>query len=626
MTGDTAIASIAAHKWQWLCLLALSLLLPLVGTQVPLAVMSWIHVHLGYYFCLALFLSAAWYIYRRFKNLPWRATTGRHWPGLLLALWAGLSLQVLQDHQMRVFNDEPAHQMTARTMHENRQAAIPQVGYYLEGQTDFSAETVSYRMYFYAFLVSLAHDLTGFRVANAWVVNGLLGMVFFLLVYRIGGRFQPRYGGIFAVLLAAGLPLLDWTATSAGYDLTNLVALTALFMISMDYVEQPNKFHLGGMITAALIAVYSRSESSLYLLYLCLVVAWVFLRADKPFRISWFAAISPLFLIPIFASWSIFSALQPASAYSELGEHGFFSWEAIPGNFQRVADWLFDFSPAEPSWPVLSFAGLLGLVSLVAHLAISRLRRQPIASHTITLMFYALVASGVFVASVLAQFWNPLAGEALRFLLPLHLLLLLGAVWWFEELKVSDSLRRKIIIGLGILVFWLGLPARMSPPMGNNAAFAQEAAWSVEWLDEHDDGKTLYLSQLNTLFLLHDYAALDWDRGISNVESLMQLVREGYYDRVVGFVIERYDVSAGRWAPVEPTRLLPESILTSDLEMQRHAYNTRARFFAIEGFVDEAGNVVRPEDLVHLKDRDYDSFHEYYQIMQSIHPGYRWRP
>ncbi|MFU8848854.1 MAG: hypothetical protein ACNA77_09085 [Opitutales bacterium] len=588
--------------------------------------MSWIHFNLGYYFCLALFFSVGWYIYRRCRQLDWRATLRGHWPGLLLAAWAGLSLQVLQEHQMRVFNDEPAHQITARMMHEHRQVALPQVGYYLEGQTDFSAKTLSYRMYFYAFLVSLAHDLTGFRVANAWVVNGLMGLAFFLLAYGIGNRFQGKYGGLFAVLLAAGLPLLDRSATSAGYDLTNMVALAGLFMVSMDYIERPGKFHLFGMITAALVAAYSRNESSLYLIYLFLVVGGVFLRSEKQFQISWFAALSPVFLIPAFVSSSLFRALQPASVYSEIGGHGFFQWERIPENFQQIAAWLFDFSPAEPSWPVLSLLGLLGLVALLTHLLVSWLGRKPLTPQTTLLACYALVASGVFVASVLAQFWNPLAGEAVRFLLPLHLLLLLAAIWWFKELKVSDALRRKILVGLGILVFWLGLPARMSPPMGNNAAFAQSAAWSVEWLAEHDDGETLYLSQLNTLFLLHDYAALDWDLGVSNIKKLMQLVREGYYDQVLGFVIERYDVSTGVWAPVEPTAALPETILTHDVEQRRYAYNTRARFFAIDGFIDEAGNIVRPEDLVNLRELDYDSIHQYFQVMQSIHPGYQWRP
>jgi hypothetical protein len=112
----------------------------------------------------------------------------------------------------------------------------------------------------------------------------------------------------------------------------------------------------------------------------------------------------------------------------------------------------------------------------------------------------------------------------------------------------------------------------------------------------------------------------------SRIRDFMQLVREGYYDRVVGFVIERYDVNNDIWLPVEPTKRLGDHILTRELDQRRYAYNTRARFFEIGGFVDAEGNVTRPEDLEYLKNKEYSSLQEYFNVMQSIHPGYTWRP
>lgn len=582
--------------------------------------MIWIQDRLGYYFCLGL---AVMWIYVTTSDLRNRGMIVPERKGLLLAVLFGLSLQCFQFHEMRVFNDEPSHQMTARMMHEDRRVINPQVGYYLEGTTDFGSETVSYRMYFYPFLVSVLHDLTGFRTINGWIVNAVLGVVFFLLLFRIGQRLRPQYGGYFAIILVSGLPLLDWTATSAGYDFLNLTVLAWLFLSALNYLDNPGSPELDHLVLATLIAAYSRNESLLYFGFLGLVVLWGVCFVQRPIPFTGFTSIAPIFLIPVLATLKIFQALRPASVYENLGSSGFFQFEAIPENLLRVSAWLFDFSPEIPSWPILTLLGVLGLIALPTHLVFSGLQRRKVGIQTVTLALFCLVAVTAFTIGVLGQFWNPLAGEAVRFLLPIHLVLLLAATWFFGQLKIPDRFLKSGIVGLIFLVFWIGIPSRMVPPIGNNAAFAQHAKWSIDWLRQNDDQKTLYISQLNTLFLLHDYATTDWDRGFVRVHDLMQLVREGYYDKVVGFVIERYDVEKDTWSPVEPTSSIPPTIHFENLVVQRLAYNTRARFFQIHGFSEDSGATVTPETLPLLRAQPYNSFKEYYRLMQSLYPGYR---
>ncbi|MFP4493904.1 MAG: hypothetical protein ACLFRP_08465 [Puniceicoccaceae bacterium] len=584
-----------------------------------------IHVHLGYYFCLTLFVCWLYFLWRAHRRPGCIRWMRRRWRGLLLALVAGLSLQVTQEHRFRVFNDEPAHQMVARSMHELREISVPEVGYLLEGQLEFGERSVSYRMYFYPFLVSLVHDLTGFRVGNGLIVNGVLGIGFFLLVYLIGVRFHPA-GGVFLVLLAATLPLLDISATSWGYDLTNLTFLAALFLASAGYLERPDRNRLNLLIATSLIASMCRNESVLLLPFPALVIAYAAYRRRGRIPVSRFAAVSPFFLLPALSAHWIFRAFNPAGLYSSWGDDGFFVLPAIPGNFVRVAFWLFDFSPTTASSPLVSFFGLLGLVFLLTKVSLSLSRRAPVHPRTVLVLLFCVVAFPVYVFVFLGQFWNPLAGEAVRFLLPAHLLFLILAGWWLGNVDLNPVVLRFSLILLGAAVFLFGLPARATIPRGNNAAFGQHAQWAVRWLDDNDDGSTLYVSPLNSFFLLYDHPTIGSNRANRHVRELMHLVREGYYDRVLGFVIERYDPREGRWSPVEPAPPLSGSILTTPVDERRFAYNMRARFFEIRGFLDEDGNEVRPGDLPYLKDRDYESFLEYYHLMRSIHPAMHWRP
>jgi hypothetical protein len=163
----------------------------------------------------------------------------------------------------------------------------------------------------------------------------------------------------------------------------------------------------------------------------------------------------------------------------------------------------------------------------------------------------------------------------------------------------------------------------MASPRGNDAAFAQHADRALEWLAENDFSENLYVTPLSSLFLLHDYATVDWRLAESNIGNLMQLVREGYYQQVVGFVIERYDAKSDSWAAVEPTKPFSDLIITRDIGLRRYAYNTRARFFEIQGYIDEQGATLRPQDLAYLKEQDYATADEYIQLMYSIHPKYR---
>ena len=64
----------------------------------------------------------------------------------------------------------------------------------------------------------MVHDLTGYRPANAFVLNGVLTFGFLGMVFHLGRVLAGRMAGWLGVVLFAGLPLLGQNSTGGGFE------------------------------------------------------------------------------------------------------------------------------------------------------------------------------------------------------------------------------------------------------------------------------------------------------------------------------------------------------------------------------------------------------------------------
>lgn len=610
--------------WKWGTLAVLLVgLLALIVVGFPLALAINIHVHLGYYCCLFLFLSlifSGWRMIRSESVLQWGE---ERWKGLLLVLFLSVFVHFFQPHIMRVFNDEPAHQMTAKIFHEERENSVPEVGYYLKGDVEYGERSLNYRMYFYPFLVSVLHDLTGFRPSNGLIVNGFLGLLLFLSVYLGGNRIYSKGGGVLAVLLLAGLPLLDTSVTGYGYDVANLLFLSLLFLALSLYSERRSEDCLNWLLLLALTLAYSRNESVLYLIPVGVLFIVIFL-CDPRANITRFACLSPLFLLPVFAARRIFQAVMVdlQEVFPHLNSGTFFSLDFIPANFSRVGVWLLDFSTATLSSPLLTLLGVFGSVALVSGIVGKVFGRKSVGRIDAVLLLFITSVFGAFVFVTLALFWNPTAGEAVRFLLPLHLAFVYVGVWAISQTKKPEYIMPRCIAVVCVAIFFSAIPTKMRTVGAENTVFANYAQWALDWLEENDNDNTLYLSQLHTLFLLHDYPSMDLTRASNHTRAVIQLEVEHYYSRILVFVVERHDPESGTWAPSRPALPLSDSYVTEVIAEVRWSYNQRARFLEVKGFRGEDGSIVATEDIEILK-YDFENFEDYWLNMRTLHPGLR---
>jgi uncharacterized membrane protein len=613
---------VKADKPRWLCFVVFILFAASVALlQLPLNWAIWIHAYMGYFFCAIVLALFAYFTFRVLRTCDLRAFARNHRIGLAVVLLASVFVQCHQPQMMRVFNDEPAHQMVGKIMHEERENSVPEVGYYLEGDLVYGERSLNYRMYFYPFLVSIIHDLSGFRVENGVRLNAGLGAILFLSVYLGGNRIYQGGGGVLAVLLFAGLPLLDLSVTSYGYDTANLLSLSVFFLALCLYAERRDSDSLNWLIAVGLTLAYCRNESVIYLFAMAVLVAYVF-AVSRTAKLTWIASFSPLLLLPILAARQIFNAANAnlSEMFTHLDSNRFFAMEFIPKNFSRVGEWLFDLSTLTPSYPLLSILGTIGLVTLISTLAGDVLNRKKWRAIDSSLLLFSTVVLASFVFITLALFWNPVAGEAVRFLLPLHLAFTYASVWLLSRATNANFWMPVFILIAICGIFFVGIPSKMRDVGGANIVFGNYAKWSLDWLAERDDANTLYISQLNTLFLLHDYPVMDLNRANENERKVIQLEVEKYYSRIVVFVIERYDVKTGRWSPPSPAPLLSERFVTKVIDERRWSYNQRARFLEVTAYREDSGEVLPIDGIPSMK-YDFDTFNSYWSAMRKLHPG-----
>jgi hypothetical protein len=613
----------AQYPWRWSCFLTLISVAGYVsyaGLSQDLAIT--VHAYAGYGFCAVALAALTYYTFRVLQEVDFLRFIQQRWRGITLVLLVAIFMHLFKPHMMRVFNDEPAHQMVAKHLHEKRVNAVPEVAYYLEGDLIYGERSLNYRMYFYSFLVSVMHDLAGFRVSNGLFVNAFLGLLLFLSVYIGGNLIFSNGGGVCAVLLLAGLPLLDETIASYGYDITNLLFLSLLFIGLFWYAEHKSDLYLNWLIALGIGLAYSRNESVLYLLLITVLVAWVFLKKGSQSNLTWFGALSPLLLLPVFAARGLFSSVMASLSemFPHLGSDQFFSLHFIPENLIRTGAWLFDFSTATSSYPVLAFFGAVGLIAIISALGGDILKKKPWRQIDGVLLLFSLTALGGFVFITLALFWNPVAGEAVRFLLPLHLAFTYASVWLLSRATNANFWMPVFVLIAICGIFFIAIPSKMRAIGGANIVFGNYAKWSLDWLADKDDANTLYLSQLNTLFILHDYPAMDLNRANENGRKVIQLEVERYYSRIVVFVIERYNVRTGRWAPPSPSPPLSERFVTKVLDERRWAYNQRARFLEVTAYREDSGEVLPIDEIPSIK-YDFDTFNSYWSAMRQLHPG-----
>ncbi len=515
----------------------------------------------GYYYVFGLFALFVVYSWR-VATPRWEVVLGwirrPGWPGVVILAATAFAL-FCDPFRHKVLFDEYVLQGTALHMHTTKEVGTVIRAYEIAGSWTPIDTFLDKRPYFFAFLVSLMHDLTGYRIANMFILNAVLTPLLFALVYWLGRQVAGRGAAMLAVGLIATMPLIGQNSTGAGMELHNLVMLALVMALAMLWLRRPDEDRLSLLVIGTVLLAQSRYESAVFVASAGAVIVLGWLRAGRIF-LSWPAVLAPLLLVP--RVWhNRFLDASPLLWQLHEGQTARFSFGYLPGNLEGAWGFFFNFGPTLANSWYLSLLGVLGLGLFLwaAWRWVRTQDRAPLSPALATLLWFGAGIVGN-LAMIMFYYWSRLDDTmASRFALPMCLLLAIAAAWgldwsqvrWPQALRVAAG-------GLGVWLLAWDFPTIAQRLYTSQNLVMQEVEWEHEQLLKRP-GSVLYISNKSTIpFVLWRVPTIINGVGRQRAAQISYHLREKTFDEVIISQSLRPTTAQGDMG-VEPDDLMPES-------------------------------------------------------------------
>lgn len=592
-----SLAPFISDRRIWLLLLSVALALVLGFVAIPDQTAITFVSNAGFWFVLlafAVFLHALGQtLDREVRSLSWRNVD---WVSFAVIALGGTILLVHETFGFKIVMDEIMLLGTSMSMHLDKTVLTPVRGSDIQGTFVILDGMMDKRPLFFPFLASLLHDLTGYRPANAFILNGTLTFVFLTLINATGRMLAGRMAGWLGVLLFAGLPLLAHNATGGGFELLNLVMIVTTMLLGARFVEKRDSASLTAFCFSALLLAQVRYESVIWLLPVALIVLWVWSQEGRAI-LSWPVLFAPLLMIHYPLQHRIFDLR--ASAWelgSKPGSTKPFAFDYAADNLSHALKYFFGKASEQPNSLVLSALGCIA-VPFFALLVVKRLRalgkEPPVAVAT---TFFAIGFAVQFVL-LMCYFYGQFDDVVIRRLsLPTQLGMVVAVLAVLPQFANSGVLRGLLVVSS------FGLLARSVPSMAAHAYSQEylpgkETAWRREFIKHQPRNDYLMIDNDSILWIAHKVSATPVFQAIGpRRSSLVFLMRNRAFSDV--FVFQRYtiDSETGRKTLRKDDDLGPDFVLET-VQEERLQTLTLTRISRLKEIRDSAESLTAPDPV-----------------------------
>ena len=534
-------AALLVDRRCWLLMLAAALAGVLGLFAVPDALVIGLVSRTGFWFVLVTFAIWVWALGSTFvsdlRSWRWRDAD---WVSVAVVLLAGGLLLAHERFGFKIVMDEVMLLGTSMGMHFDKVATTPVRGNDIQGAFMIIDGIVDKRPLFFPFLVSLLHDISGYRPANAFVLNGALTFVFLGLVCATGRMLAGRVASWIGVTLFAGLPLLGQNCTGGGFELLNLVMVLVTMLLGARYVEKPDDTALIALVYSGMLLAQVRYESGIFLLPVALVILWVWWRQGRA-QLPWAVIFAPLLLAHFPLQQRIFDIR--ASSWEMASRPGMtspFSLRYIPDNLGHAMKFFFGNSADQPNSWVLSALGCIA-VPFFALLVLKRLRAlaaEPAVSVALTVFSFGFALQ---FALMMCYAWGFDEVVTRRLSLPAQLGMVLAVLAILPQFS-NPLVHRALLAVAGV-----GLLARSVPSMAAHAYSQEytpgrETAWRRDFMAAQPRPDYLMIDNDSPLWVSHLVSSTPTEVATKRAGDIAFHMRNRTFSGV--FVFQRYEIDA----------------------------------------------------------------------------------
>ena len=469
--------------------------------------------------------------------IAWRSKP--KWPAILV-IGCGLLLLVHETYGFKILMDEIMLLGTSMSMHFNKTVLVPQRGNDIQGAFQLLAGQLDKRPLFQPFLVSVLHDLTGYRPENVFALNTALTFVLLALTYLTGCRIGGRGAGALAVLLLTSLPLLAQNATGGGFELLNLVMILSTMLLGIRYVEKRDGDSLEAFGLSGILLAQTRYESALFLLPVGLIVLWVW-WSDRRMTVTWLVTAMPLLLLPCALHNKVFSVSQ--SAWEMASQPGYdkpFALSYLPDNVVHDLYFFFNATGEHSNSLVLSVLGFIALpfFALWTVKTLRALRTAPPARVALAIFAVGFAAHALLL---LCYFWGRFDDPVIRRLsLPLNLTLVIATVTVAAEMNWHGRIWRILAVVTGAGFFVHSLPAMARHDYSLQYYVSREMDWRREFIAAHPERDYLVIDNWSIMWITHLVSGTPVLQALLHKENIVYHLRNHTFTEI--YVFQRYNV------------------------------------------------------------------------------------
>ncbi|HEX2854941.1 MAG TPA: hypothetical protein VHO24_17030 [Opitutaceae bacterium] len=528
------------EKRFWLFLLTSVLAIVLGFFALPDASAILFVTRAGFWLVLVafgIFIRALWLTYREdVRSLRWRTVD---WTSLIVVCAGAIVLLVHETFGFKIVMDEIMLLGTSMSMHFNKAVLTPTRGNDIQGTFVLLDGLMDKRPLFFPFLQSLLHDLTGYRPANAFVLNGALTFLFLGLVNALGRMLAGRLAGWLGVILFAGLPLLAHNATGGGFELLNLTMILATLLLGGRFVEKRDGASLTAFCFSALLLAQVRYESVIYLVPVALLVLWVWWQENRAI-LSWPIILAPLLMVHYPLQHRIFSLNQ--SAWELASKPGYttpFAVSYIPENISHALTFFFGSAEDQPNSMVLS---VLGFIAVPFFLLLIFKRLRALTEQSPMGVATTIFSLGLFAQLLLMMcyFWGKFDEPVIRRLsLPTHLLMVVAIVTVIPQFASAAVVRALLAVAsVGLLAS--GVPSMAAHAYSQEYLPGREVAWRRQFIAAHPRKDYLVIDNDAQLWITHQISATPVLQATKRRDSIVFHMRNRTFAEV--YVFQRYNI------------------------------------------------------------------------------------
>ena len=477
---------------------------------------------------------------RQLKRLPKPAIKKRFSRPVLVVILAAAAFQfVHEDFGYKILMDEYNLTATSLNMHENKTAYTPTRGLEIQGDFEFIEGYIDKRPFLFPFLVSIVHDLSGYRASNPYVLNGLLTITLFFVIYLAGFHLGGKRGGVLSVLLMAGLPLLGQNATGAGFELLNFLLIALTLFLSLSMTARPGLDKETLLILSAILLVHVRYESLLFIgpVVCLLALRW---KANNRIGPGWITTFSPWLLAPLLLQNRWF---RNQEGLWELGGDTAspFSLSFIPENVGHAVVYFFNWSAEFPNSLLLTVVGFISLFFLVV-ISAKRfqnwVRFKPRDYDVLGLWGLTLIGHLLLILAYHAGKLDSHFATRLGF--PIHLILVLAPVWFLVKEKKSNRYWNTLFVASIVFIITFSAPHSSQAIFTKKNFVEREFRWAKSILEEQPEDQFLIIDSHLTHWLSYKKQSMLVSQARAVSEAILVQLKAGNYSDV--FVLQRIEL------------------------------------------------------------------------------------